>query len=177
MDASVVVNIILCVLSFILAAISVVTVVITLQQNSRMIENATRPYLVVYSEKTNIGFPTYYLCVKNLGQSGATISQFSCDKNLGEISFSSNVIPFQHLEGTFLAPGQTIYCSIDYTKAKDFPPVTFSLAYTANSKKYEETITISFDAYSDLLLLRTGSKDEPLKAIASAMQELVEKNL
>ena len=132
MDVSVIVNIILCVLSFVLAAISVVTVVITLKQNSRMIENSTRPYIVVYSEKTNIGFPTYYLCVKNLGQSGATISQFSCSKNLGEISFSSNVIPFQHLEGMFLAPGQTIYSSIDYAKAKDLPPITFSLAYTAS---------------------------------------------
>ena len=38
MDTSTIVNIILCVLSFILAAISVVTVVITLRQNNKMIE-------------------------------------------------------------------------------------------------------------------------------------------
>ena len=37
------INVILCILSFILAAISVITVVITLKQNSKMIENSTRP--------------------------------------------------------------------------------------------------------------------------------------
>ena len=42
MDVSTIVNIILCVLSFILAAISVVTVVITLRQNNKMIEESTR---------------------------------------------------------------------------------------------------------------------------------------
>ena len=45
MDISVIVNIALCILSFILAVISVVTVVVTLRQNSKMIENATRPYI------------------------------------------------------------------------------------------------------------------------------------
>lgn len=41
MDVSTIVNIILCVLSFILAVVSVVTVVITLRQNNRMIELIT----------------------------------------------------------------------------------------------------------------------------------------
>ena len=45
MDVSTIVNIILCVLSFILAAISVVTVVITLRQNNKMIEESTRPFI------------------------------------------------------------------------------------------------------------------------------------
>ena len=56
MDISTVVNIVLCILSFILALISIVTVVITLRQNHTMIENATRPYICVYGESIN----TYY---------------------------------------------------------------------------------------------------------------------
>ena len=52
MDTSTIVNIILCVLSFILAAISVVTVVITLRQNNKMIEESTRP--VIKSEMIEI---------------------------------------------------------------------------------------------------------------------------
>ena len=40
------INLILCILSFLLAAISVVTVVITLRQNHKMIQNSTRPYVI-----------------------------------------------------------------------------------------------------------------------------------
>ena len=50
MDISTVINIVLCVLSFILAVISVVTVVITLRQNNRMIEESTRPYVTARIE-------------------------------------------------------------------------------------------------------------------------------
>ena len=73
------VNVILCILSFILAAISVITVIITLKQNSKMIENSTRPYIVVYGRVTNFQNPTYYLIVKNMGQTGAEITKFACD--------------------------------------------------------------------------------------------------
>lgn len=65
MDISIIVNIALCVLSFVLAVISVVTVVITLRQNHKMIDNSTRPYVIVYSSVTNFQSPGYYLCVKS----------------------------------------------------------------------------------------------------------------
>ena len=48
LDTPTIVNIILCVLSFILAAISVVTVIISLRQTSKMIEESTRPYISIY---------------------------------------------------------------------------------------------------------------------------------
>lgn len=47
MDLSTKVNIVLSVLSFILAVISIVTVVITLRQNNKMIENSSRPYVFI----------------------------------------------------------------------------------------------------------------------------------
>ena len=52
MDLSTKVNIALCVLSFVLAFISVVTVVLTLIQNNKMIENSTRPYICIYFDCT-----------------------------------------------------------------------------------------------------------------------------
>ena len=60
MDTPTLINIMLCILSFILAAISVITVVITLRQNNRMIDNSTRPYVVVYSAVTNFQTPDFY---------------------------------------------------------------------------------------------------------------------
>ena len=48
MTTSEIINLILCILSFVLAAISVITVVITLKQNNKMLEANVRPYVVVY---------------------------------------------------------------------------------------------------------------------------------
>ena len=79
MDVSTIVNIILCVLSFILAAISVVTVVITLRQNNKMIEESTRPFISVYTDEINAGNPFFYLVIKNFGKSTAYITKFEYD--------------------------------------------------------------------------------------------------
>lgn len=46
------INLSLSILSFILAVISVVTVVITLRQNHKMIEESNRPYITVYGRDT-----------------------------------------------------------------------------------------------------------------------------
>ena len=73
MDLSTTVNITLAVLSFLLAAISIVTVVITLRQNNKMIENSTRPYICIYFDYTQFGEPTGYFVVKNFGASAAYI--------------------------------------------------------------------------------------------------------
>ena len=82
MDISTIVNIILCILSFILAVISVVTVIITLRQNNRMIEESTRPFISVYTDEINAGDPFFYLVVKNFGKSTAYITKFEYDFNL-----------------------------------------------------------------------------------------------
>lgn len=62
------INAVLCILSFLLATISVVTVIMTLKQNTKMIENSTRPYIVAYGRYTNFQDPQYYLIIKNMGQ-------------------------------------------------------------------------------------------------------------
>ena len=60
------------VLSFILAIISVLTVVITIMQNKRMIEAQSRPYLSVYLQYDEYNTNTY-ICVKNYGNTSAKI--------------------------------------------------------------------------------------------------------
>ena len=51
------VNIWLCIFSIILAAISIVTVIITLRQNNKMIEASTKPVISVYTQEINSGNP------------------------------------------------------------------------------------------------------------------------
>lgn len=104
MDVSTIVNIILCVLSFILAAISVVTVVITLRQNNKMIEESTRPFISVYTDEINAGNPFFYLVIKNFGKSTAYITKFEYDFDFNgcykirmiEIICSNLIMPSWH---------------------------------------------------------------------------------
>lgn len=79
MEVDIWVNTVLCILSFILAVISVVTVVLTLKQNNRMIEESTRPCISVYTDEINTGNPFFYLIVKNFGKSPAYITKFESD--------------------------------------------------------------------------------------------------
>ncbi|MCM1199796.1 MAG: hypothetical protein NC312_01030 [Bacteroides fragilis] len=126
-----IVNIILCVLSFILAAISVVTVVITLQQNNKMIEESTRSIISIYTEEINAGDPFFYLVVKNFGQSPAYITKFEYDFDFnGCYKIRNDKNYLQKLHKSVLALGQSRICMLDYTKIDK--EVTFVISYQSN---------------------------------------------
>lgn len=178
MDASTIVNIVLCILSFILAVISVITVVITLRQNYKMIDNSTRPYVVVYSAVTNFQNPDYYICVKNFGQSGAIITKFSCDIDLKKYSYNKKIIPFQHLPNTFIAPGQSFICNINPIELfKEPHPLTFDIEYKSNGKQYTNNFTINIQADADLIHTRASTKDKELRIISYTLQDIAERLL
>ena len=178
MDTPTLINIMLCILSFILAAISVITVVITLRQNNRMIDNSTRPYVVVYSVVTNFQTPDYYICVKNFGQSGTVITKFTCDVDLKKYSYHKEHIPFEHLSNTFIAPGQSFICNLDPIELfKEVHPLTFDIEYKSNGKHYTNTFTINIQADSDLIHTRASTKDKELCIISYTLQDIAEKLL
>ncbi|MBQ1194536.1 MAG: hypothetical protein IIX45_10555, partial [Lachnospiraceae bacterium] len=79
-----IINICLCILSFLLAAISVLIVIITLRQNNKMLEQASRPVISIYLESVilNEKRPIVYLVVKNYGNSTAYMDKFVCDFDL-----------------------------------------------------------------------------------------------
>ncbi|MCM1057926.1 MAG: hypothetical protein NC517_10000 [Firmicutes bacterium] len=175
MDTPTIVNIILCILSFILAAISVITVVLTLWQNNKMIESSTRPYVVVYSAIKNYQLPVCSLCVKNFGQSGAHISRFDRDQNLAKYSLLTDRVPFDHLCGAFIAPGQSFICNLDSEKLPLQPcPLTFSVEYTLNGKKYSDTFTIEIRAMTELPRKKYSADDPSLPVIEYTLQEIAD---
>lgn len=178
MDIATIVNIVLCVLSFILAVISVVTVVITLRQNHKMIENSTRPYVVIYLATTNFQNPQYYLCIKNFGQSGALITDFNCNYDLKEYSYIYDKIPFINLSNTFIAPNQSFICNIDPQKLFNNPkPLTFSIKYTSNTKKYVDTFVVNLKVYCGLTHSKADTKGNELHIISYTLQDIAEKLL
>ena len=170
------INVVLCVLSFILAAISVVTVVITLRQNSKMIKNSTRPYLVVTCQVTNFQNPTFYLVLKNYGNSGATITSFEPSVDLNKYSFNVSCTPFSKIEGSFIAPNQTITSNLDSQKMRDdIDMFVVKIKYTDGVNDYNEEYPINFKAYTQNIQTRASTKDKELKIISYTLQDLVEK--
>lgn len=164
--------------SLITSIIAIVISVKTLQQNSQMIDESTRPYIVIYSQTTNFQAPAYYLIIKNFGQTGAVVTSINCDHDLSLYSFSQSHIPFEHFNGTFIAPGQAFLCSVDTQKLfKNPDSLHFSVEYASNGKTYSDCSEINPKADSDLLQVRASTEGKELRNISYTLQDLVEKQL
>ena len=177
MDTSTIVNIILCVLSFILAAISVVTVVITLRQNNKMIEESTRLVISVYTDEINAGNPFFYLIVKNFGKSPAYITKFEYDFDFkGCYKIRKDRDYWEGLNNAALAPGQSRICTLDYAKIDK--EVTFTLEYHSGAKKvYSDKFTIDLKAGVSMPYGKVATEGKELRTISYALQEMLQKNL
>lgn len=176
------VNVILCLLSFLLAVISVVTVVITLRQNHKMISNSTRPYVTASAQVTNFQNAKFYVLIKNFGTSGAVIRNIKPDIDIKKYLYSETT-PFDFAKNLFLAPGQSICVEVDSIKMHEdgIHLFEFNIDYNdvnhANKKKiqYSEQFPINYDCYSRIALSRASTKDKELRTISFALQDLVEK--
>lgn len=177
MDIATITNIVLCVLSFILAAISVVTVVITLRQNSKMIEESTRPAISVYTDEINAGTPFFYLIIKNFGKSPAYITKFEYDFDFkGCYRIRNDKDYLKSLNNAVLAPGQSKICTLDYEKIDK--EVTFALEYRSGAGKvYSEKFTIDLKAGVSMPYGKIGTEGKELRTISYALQEMLQKNL
>ena len=164
--------------SLITSLVAIIISVITLKQNSRMISESTRPYVVMYSQSTNFQSPSLYLVLKNFGQSGATITKLECDFDLSLWSGINNKTPFSNFEGVFIAPGQSFLTNLYTAKVFEDPhPITFKISYKSEKKSYSDSFTINPSSLSDLVKSRAATDGKDLKIISYTLQDLVEKNL
>lgn len=177
MDVATIVNVILCVLSFLLAAISVVTVVITLRQNNKMIEESTRPVISVYTDEINAGNPFFYLIVRNFGKSPAYITKFEYDFDFkGCYKIRNDRDYLEGLNNAVLAPGQSRICTLDYAKIDK--EVTFTLEYHSGAKKvYSDKFTIDLKAGVSMPYGKVATEGKELRTISYTLQEILQKNL
>lgn len=67
------------VVSTLTSLIAIIISVRTLKQNSKMIEDSSRPYIGIYGMSTYICNRHYYIIIKNFGQSVAHIKSLSYD--------------------------------------------------------------------------------------------------
>ena len=184
MDISTIVNIVLCILSFILATVSVITMFVTLGQNKRIIEQnnqvleaSLRPYISIYLDIITICEQNTFFVLKNFGNSTAQITKFSYDKVLkdtpqGHILLSNQ---FDSVRNLTLAPGQSKILYYDVTKLP-VDELQFTIGYRSSQKYYEETITMNVKNYSHIPVPRPESHiANGLERQVQTLRELVER--
>ena len=182
MDIPVIVNIVLSLLSFILAALSLVFVIITIRQNNKMlsqnsdmIENSTRPYVVIYNDLVNGGgTPIQFLIIKNFGQTAAKIQSLEITPKV-HVHYSDEL--FKYMKNQTIAPGQS-YTSAFKLDDTDLV-LTASITYTSGQKTYSEKYFISQKAISDNVhsKIKVENGDHAQKVIAGCFQDYLRSNL
>ncbi len=173
------VNIWLCILSFFLAAISIITVILTLQQNSRMIEASTRPSIAVYGQEIIVdeNLPMFYLVIRNYGQSTAYMTKFHYNYDFkGCYRIDSNKDYLQEMNHAVIAPGQSRICALDYKKIAQ--EVEFDIGYKSETgKSYEGHFNIDITAGTAMPVAKLGSEAHSVQNISYTLQEILQKSL
>ncbi|MCU5358545.1 hypothetical protein [Bacillus cereus] len=174
-----IIQIISIIITTVISIISVVIAVKSLQTTQKSIEEANRPYVVVYRDHIQVlSTIVEYLVVKNFGKTGATIESLTFDPNY--LNSRSKPI-FKNLENTFIAPGQSISTVVttDPFQSGREGLTTATIRYRDSTRTYTEIINLNEELLRDLQFVKTNpSKSESVeKVIAKAATEILRKNL
>lgn len=164
------------IVSAVISVIAIFISVLTLRQNSKMIEESSRPVISIYSQGINTGTPMLFIVVKNFGNSPAVINKFDYDYDFTDCySFRSERDYLKDLVGSTLAPGQSRICSLDYKKLSR--PITFTLEYKSACKKYDDSFTVDLRAGVNIPAPKTATEGKEPRTISYTLQEMLQKNL
>ena len=160
--------------SLITSIVAIEISVKTLKQNSKMIEESTRPYISVYIGNTYFSTVHIYLTIKNFGSSSAVINGFKTDIDITPYAYDKNRVPFANIIGTTLCPGESIQYPIKLENDPDsLKNLKISLKYQSDTHQYNEDICINLSAHFDAVHVRANSD----KSISYALQDIAEKML
>lgn len=159
---------------------SIVAIVISvkaLRQNSRMIEESTRPNIQIYSVYIH---SLVYLIIKNFGQSSCTIDSLSCSHKFStkETFDKLGENAFDKVRGALIAPGGAIrFPLISHQTSKEL--MTFTITYHSSTKTYTDDFCFSLhnnSPFSDTY--PGGSKEQDyLKNMSKSLYDLVKLKL
>lgn len=161
------------------AVSSVVIAIKTLKQNSKMLENSTRPYIVVYGRNIRLDETTYfYLVVKNFGASAAFIDSFHISESL-DYGVNSDEDFIHRLNGAVIVPNQSHSCYL----INDCVPETLTIelkyhSLSLESKSYVERF--EFNPKAGINMLQNNfivPGRDPVDRIATFIQEFWKMNL
>ncbi|OUB67930.1 hypothetical protein BK744_25605 [Bacillus thuringiensis serovar zhaodongensis] len=158
--------------------ISIVAVFISLgslRATRSSIEEANRPYVVVYRDYIQVLSSIHeYLVIKNFGKSGATIDFIVFEPGIGEGAF-------ENTRDTFIAPGQSIskVVSSNAFGEEHNGIVKITIKYHTDKKEYQEVITLNDEARRDLIFSKVKpSKNKSLEEVmTNATEEILRRRL
>lgn len=163
--------------SLTVSIIAIAISVITLRQNSKMIEESSRPNIQIY--------PIYidsimYIVIKNFGSSEAVIDKIECTHDFTEAEFfgppRKNV--FNSLQGAIFSPGYSLRCPlISYAVSNEI--FDFQIKYHSSKKEYKATF--SFNPYVNAPFADTypsaNSMEEHVHNISKDLHSIFKLNL
>ena len=163
--------------AFFSSIIAIIISVAALKQNSKMIEDASRPYITVYANSTQFSSPVFYLVLRNYGNASAMITEFKCDVDLSKYTYNLNAIPFDKIVGTTLNPNQKIVYPLYLLNRERLNTVSISISYKSSTKTYQEELALNIEAYYNSIDIRSFDEKMPLKSVSYAIQNIAEKML
>lgn len=162
--------------SLITSIIAITISLITMRQNSKMIEDASRPVISIYGESINSGSPTFYIVIKNFGASPAHITQFDYDFDFTSAYLTHGNKDFlKELVNSVIAPRQSRICALKYSELDK--PITFKLSYSSGVKTYHDEMTVDLKAGAAMLTTKNSTTGKELRNISYSLQEMLQKNL
>lgn len=169
---------IISVLTLVFTFAGMLLTVTTIRQNSQMIESSTRPVISIYTERTHVGpgSATYYLVVKNFGNSPAYITSINYDINFKDCyRIQDGEDYLKSLSNTVLAPGQSKICALEYDKIDRI--VTFTIEYHSTTKKnYKDEIKFNLKSGTGMPYGNVNSEIDEVRIIADSLQDIIRRS-
>lgn len=172
-----------------LSVISVLIAISTLRQNSKMIEESTRPYIVISFEAFTTG-PTErgFFVIKNYGQSAAIVTKFEFSNDLTTISQKIDGLgdAYDTINQAHFAPGQRILIPFSPKSKLSEYSYQFKIEYkTSANKIYKDTFDVNLKIAAKIPSARNNpdkqltyeNLPQLLRDISFSLQELNERQL
>lgn len=182
-----VIQLISIIVSAVLTIVSLIISVLALKQSQKSIKlteqsvlETNRPYLAIYKETIFVSNNKHeYLILKNFGNTGATIESFHSNPQLIRKIDKKQI--FEHLSGSFIAPGQSISTmySINGDRFDDISEHSITIKYSDQISQYENSIIINNDLDQDIVIAKSmTSENAPLqRVIVKATEEYLRHHL
>lgn len=160
--------------SFFTSIVAIMISFKTLRQNSKMIEETSRPYISIYFDYTQMGEPTGYFVVKNFGSTTAIIDSLTYNEPIANhpVSLSNLASIFNGLVGNSIAPNQKFLVPFKLNEYIGGDAI-FEISYHAKKKKYSERFIIYVSNYKKLVKPRFASNN--YKSLSYPLQEISER--
>ncbi|MEK5425707.1 hypothetical protein [Cytobacillus sp. FSL R7-0680] len=167
------------IVSLITSLIAIIISSKSLKLTRYSIEEANRPYVVIYETDVQVSKSIHtYLVIKNFGNTGATIESINYYPEYRDVIFNRQ--PFLKVKNHFIAPGQQFSTSIRIKNNSNKEVRTFHIKYRDSANKiYREKIILNEFSTSELVHAKTiPDKNTSLETVISkATEELIRRNL